>query len=98
MQDKKCSQTNQLKMDNFIIYEKVCSEKEGGGIALAAKRDLNPVLTAEGEDDIDSISIDIDPSKIAISCTSVYGPHLRDSANKKSKFLEYLDNIVKNAW
>ena len=32
------------------------------------------------------------------SCTSAYGPQLRDSAVKKSKFWEYLDNIVEIAW
>ena len=93
MQETKCSQNNKLKMDDFIIYEKVRSEKEGGGVAIAAKRDLNPVLTAEGEDEIEAISIDIHPSKIVISCTSAYGPQLRDSANKKSKLTSSLPTV-----
>ena len=44
-QETKCSQTNLLKMDDFIIYEKVRDVKEGGGIAIAAQTGLNPVLT-----------------------------------------------------
>ena len=70
LQETKCSELNKLKMDNFIIYEKVRNMREGGGVAIGAKKDLNPVLTAEGHDEIEAISIDIHPSKIIISCTS----------------------------
>ena len=98
MQETKCSQANQLKMDDFIIYEKVRDTKEGGGVAIAAKKVLNPVLISEGEDDIETISIDIHPSKMVISCTSAYGPQQRDSLEKKSRFWEYLDKVTDVAW
>ena len=48
-------------MDDFIIYEKVQNEREGGDVAIAAKIYLNPVLIAEGDDDVEEISIDIHP-------------------------------------
>ena len=98
MQETKCSQANQLKMDDFIIYEKVRDTKEGIGVAIAAKKVLNPVLISEGEDDIETISIDIHPSKMVISCTSAYGPQQRDSLEKKSRFWEYLDKVTDVAW
>ena len=44
MQETKSAQANQLKMEDFIIYEKIRSNKEGGGVAIGAKKDLNPVL------------------------------------------------------
>ena len=94
MQETKCSQANQLKMDDFIIYEKVRSMREGGGVAIAAKKALNPVLIAEGNEEVEAISIDIHPSNIKISCTSAYGPQLRDSLTRKTKFWEYLDYIA----
>ena len=98
MQETKCSQANQLKMDDFIIFEKTRELKEGGGVAIAAKKNLNPVLTAEGNDEVEAISIDIHPSKIIISCTSAYGPQQRDSSLKKSKFWGYLDKVADMAW
>ena len=52
MQETKCVQKNQLKMDDFVIYDRVRGDREGGGIAIAAKKDLNPVLFAEGEEDV----------------------------------------------
>ena len=63
LQETKCSQPNKLKMDDFIIYEKVRNEREGGGVAIGAKIDLNPVLIEEGDDDIVAIYIDIHTSK-----------------------------------
>ena len=80
MQETKSTRPNQLKMKDFIVFEKVRIEREGGGVAIAAKKDLNPVLIGEGEDDIETISIDIHPSKIVISCTSAYGPQQKDNA------------------
>ena len=79
MQETKCSETNLLQMDNFIIYEKVREAKEGGGISIGTKKELNPVLISEGDSEVEAISIDIHPSKITISCTSAYGPQQLDS-------------------
>ena len=98
MQETKSSEPNKLRMEDFIIYEKVRVQKEGGGVAIAAKKDLKPVLTAEAEEDIEAITIDIHTSKIIISCTSAYGPQQRDSADKKSKFWAYLDKVADIAW
>ena len=38
MQETKSSEPNKLKMEDFIIYEKVRVHKEGGGVAIAAKK------------------------------------------------------------
>ena len=65
MQETQCTQINSLKMDDldFIVYEKVRNTKIGGGVAIAAKKDLNPVLISEGDDDVEAITIDIHPKK-----------------------------------
>ena len=84
MQETKSSEANKLTINDFIIYEKVTVNKDGGGVAIAARKDLNPVLIDEGEEDIETISIDTHQSKMIISCTSAYGPQQRDSADKKS--------------
>ena len=56
MQETKSAQANQLKMDDFFfIYERIRSNKEGGGVAIGAKKDLNPVLIAEGEENVEAI-------------------------------------------
>ena len=98
MQETKSAQGNQLKMDDFVIYERIRTNNEGGGVAIGAKKDLNPVPIAEGEENVEAISIDINLAKIVISCTSAYGPQQRDTAMNKSKFWEYLDKMASSAW
>ena len=98
MQETKSAQANQLKMDDFVIYERIRTNKEGGGVAIGAKKDLNPVLIAEGEENVEAISIDINLAKIVISCTSAYGPQQRDTAMNKFEFWEYLDKMADSAW
>ena len=46
LQETKCSETNKLKTNDFIIFEKIRNLREGGGVAIGAKTDLNPVLIA----------------------------------------------------
>ena len=70
MQETKSAQANQLKMEDFIIYERIRSEQDGGGVAIGAKKDLNPVLIAEGEENVEAISIDITLAKI--KCSRIY--------------------------
>ena len=100
MQETQCTQVNSLKMDDldFIVYEKVRDTKLGGGVAIAAKKDLNPTWISEGEKDVEAITIDIHPKNMVISCTSAYGPQLRDNIEKKNRFWSYLDKIADNAW
>ena len=58
LQETKCNDINKLKMNGFIVYEKVREDKGGGGVAIAAKKELNPALIDEPESDIDAITID----------------------------------------
>ena len=100
MQETQCTQVNSLKMDdlNFIVYVKVRENKLGDGVAIAAKKDLNPILIAEGDEDVEAITIDIHPKNIVIFCTSGYGPQQRDTIEKKSNFWNFLDKIADTAW
>ena len=44
MQETKISQPGKLKFDGFITYEHLRSEKDAGGLALSAVKELNPAL------------------------------------------------------
>ena len=87
VQETKCDQSNMLEMEGFIIFDKVRVNKGGGGVAVAAKRELNPILVSEAEDDIDAITININTKNISISCTSAYGPQTSAPVEIKTKFL-----------
>ena len=98
MQETNSAETNKLKMNDFIIYEKFCELREGWGVAIAARKDRNPVWAAEGDNNIEGILIDIHPPNIVISCTYAYGPQQKDNIDKKYKFWAYLDKMVDDAW
>ena len=86
VQETKCDQENKLKLEGFLVFDKVRLEKGGGGVAVAAKRELNPVLVSEAEGDLDAITIDINTKNISISCTSAYGPQTTATAETKTVF------------
>ena len=94
-----------LKLENFVIYERVRPLEitdnglgpGGGGVAIAAIKELNPVLTREGEGDTETITIDIHPKNMVISCTSAYGPQKKHSKENKIAFWKYLDEEVDKA-
>ena len=96
MQETKCP-TKQLKMENYIVYERVRENRNGGGVAIAAIKDLNPVLVSEGTGNIEAITIEVHPKMITIVCTSAYGPQNNDNIENKMKFWEYLDNVAEFA-
>ena len=97
VQETKCYQTNTLKMKGFNIFDKVRVNKGGGGVAIAAKTELNPVLVSEARGDIDAITIDINTKNISIACTSAYGPQNSASVETKTQFWDYLNNAAVNA-
>ena len=102
LQETQCIQVNSLKMDDldldldldFIVRE----SKGGGGVAIAAKKDLNPVLILEGDKDVEAITIDIHPKNLVISCNSAYGQQQKENIEKKSTFWTFSDKIADNAW
>ena len=97
VQETKCEQINKLKMEGFTIFDKVRMNKKGGGVAVAAKTDLNPVLVSEAEGDIDAITVDICTKNINISCTSAYGPQTTANIDAKTNFWNYLSNVALSA-
>ena len=84
-------------MEGFTIFDKVRMNKKGGGVAVAAKTDLNPVLVSEAEGDIDAITVDICTKNINISCTSAYGPQTTANIDAKTNFWNYLSNVALSA-
>ena len=50
-------------MEGFMIFDKVRVNKGGGGVAVAARTELNPALVSEAEGDIDAITININTKK-----------------------------------
>ena len=92
-------------MHNYQVFElKRKLEKSeggkgiaGGGLAIGAIHELNPVLTRQGDDHVECISVEIKAGNIKILCVTGYGPQKGDDPKRKEGFWKYIDEEVKSA-
>ena len=80
--------------NNFIVYELLRQNRNGGGLALGCSKDLNPVWVREGNDEVEAISVDIFLKNMKIRCCGAYGPQENGTVEKKAAFWKYLDYEV----
>ena len=90
MQETKYTQSGQMKFEGFYTYEQLRSNKEGGGVALSALKELNPAFVCDGGDEVEAITVDIHLKTMGISVTSAYGPQNSAIGPKKEAFWNYL--------
>ena len=69
-------------------------KSKGGGLAIGALKDLDPVWINEGNDEVEAITIEIKVNKLAISFTTAYGPQENDKIDKKMGYWDYLNKEV----
>ena len=98
IEESKLKSEGKLKMDPYIIFEGVRETKEGGGLAIGCLKELKPVFVRKGENDVESLSVEISVQKMKIRCVVAYGPQENDLMIKKENFWNYLDEEVSNAW
>ena len=97
MQETKCSQAGQFNLDGYFTYELVRSNAEGGGVAISALKELQPVFVSDGGDTVEALTIDIHSRNMAISVTSAYGPQESANIERKLAFWEYLSQEAQKA-
>ena len=59
----------------------------GGGLAIVALHSLHPVLTRQGNDEVECLSISIEVAGDSFKCVTGYGPQLCDSNDRKKQVL-----------
>ena len=74
MQETQFSHSGQLKLDGFFTYEHNQNNRDGGGVALSAIKELNQAFVCDGGEDAEAVTIDIHLKSMSLSVTSAYGP------------------------
>ena len=97
VEETKSKHVGRIRLENYLIFEKIRQNRSGGGIALGCIKDLNPVLVREGEGDIETLSVEITVKNMKIRCCVGYGFQENDILEKKMNFWKYLDEEVVNA-
>ena len=59
IEESKYKDIGKLKFENFIVFELVRKNREGGGLALGCAKELHPVFIKEGDDDVEALSVEI---------------------------------------
>ena len=67
-------QIKTISMKSYDIFEKVREKKTGGGLAIGIKSVLNPVWVREGENEVETLTVQISIDNFNIRITNGYGP------------------------
>ena len=95
IQETKLKEEGKIKMENYIIFEKLRSTRQnGGGLAIGCKPELNPIWVREGGEDIETLSVNIFIENMKIRCCTGYGCQEGELKEKKEAFWDYLDTEV----
>ena len=86
-----------INSQKYQIFELNRQHKAGGGLAIGALEDVEPVLISEGDDNTEVLVIEISASRMEIRCICAYGPQENHSMDKKSKFWARLATEVEHA-
>ena len=86
MQETKCTQVGLINLDGYYTYEHVRSNKEGGGIAISALKQLHPAFVSNGSEEAEALTTDIHVQNMAITITSAYGPQEGTNCEIKDAF------------
>ena len=95
IQETKLKEEGKIKMENYIIFEKLRTTRQnGGGLAIGCQSELNPIWVREGGEDIETLSVNIFIENMKIRCCTGYGCQEGELKEKKEAFWDYLDTEV----
>ena len=97
IEETKYKDVGRIKFENYIIFELVRKDKDGGGLALGCDKDLRPAWVREGNDLVEALSVEIYLKDIKIRCCVAYGCQENDTIDRKEAFWSYLDEEVLQA-
>ena len=91
VQESKIKEEGKLTFDNYEIFEMARVAKEGGGLMIGCTKELKPVLTRRGTDEIEAMSVDIFVKNMKIKCVVAYGCQENSSIENKTAFWRFLE-------
>ena len=89
IQESKFKQQGKIKTENarnYQIFELLRKESGGGGLAIGALHDVEPVWLSEGDDTVEVLVIQVRFGELVVRCVGAYGPQETDSIDRKQKF------------
>ena len=97
LEETKFSSKGNIKLENYKVFEQLREQNMGGGIAIGALSDLNPIWVRDGGTQAEALSIQITVKNMKIRCIVAYGCQENENINKKLAFWSYLNKDVNEA-
>ena len=101
IQETKLKKENRIKTEStkkFTIYELNRKDKNGGGLCIGVLKDLHPAWVAQGDDDVECLSVEVWVEGFPIRVVTGYGPQVGDSYEKKMNFWNFIEREALNAF
>ena len=98
IQESKTKRKNKIKLDDYVIFEKIRKKSGGGGLLTAVHKNLEPVSVSSDENEDDEILVveaKLQTQKIRL--VNAYGPQEDEVEDLKKSFYNKLDEVVKSA-
>ena len=97
IQETKIYKPGKIKTNNtnkYSIYELHRKNSKGGGLCLGVLNELSPVWVAEGDDDSEYLTVEVNLEQIKLRIISFYGPQECAHVEKKIKFWTDIEHQV----
>ena len=90
VQETKSRRKNQIKLDDYIIFEYIRKDKGGGGLLTAVHKSLKPVSISE-DDDVEILVVEGNINDRKTRFVNGYGPQETCNDETREKFFNRLD-------
>ena len=92
LQETKLYRQGKVKLQGFVIFEKLRKYGGGGGLLTAVHENLNPIMIEDEEDKIDILIVDIKHNENdTIRTFNCYGPQEYKRSKKKEEFVQIMN-------
>ena len=100
IQETKCRMKGLVKIDDYIIFEKIRSNGGGGGLLTAVHGNIDPIAIETCENDHEVLVVEGKLGNKVTRFINAYGPQEEEAGGNKEKvkeFYQYLDLVIKEA-
>ena len=74
IQETKMRTIGQIRIPGYQNFEKIRSNKAGGGLLTSVLEDINPVLISTAKDDLEILTVEADLGPEKVRIINGYGP------------------------
>ena len=100
VEETKLKTGGRIKTENsrgYQIFELNRTGKAGGGLAIRALNDTEPIWISEGDNEVEVLVVEISVSEMQIRCIAAYGPQEGATPEKKEKFWARISAEIEDA-